>query len=182
MVPRLAERARIVLACAEGMPNARVAAEFEVSTDTVRKWRSRFVDRRMAGLADEPRLGRRKAELVLSDAERAQLTRWSRRAKTAQFLALRAPQHDLRPQGQKLSGLPPSARTAVGDHSVRRKALWKGQTDGTVRGWLRGIPRPRSHTCVRRSAGSTRGELRASWRGGGKRRGALGRLSTRAGM
>ncbi|MHB6912775.1 IS630 family transposase [Streptomyces sp. DB-54] len=90
VVPRLAERARIVLACAEGMPNARVAAEFEVSTDTVRKWRSRFVDRRMAGLADEPRLGRRKAELVLSDAERAQLTRWSRRAKTAQFLALRA--------------------------------------------------------------------------------------------
>ncbi len=90
MVPRLAERARIVLACAEGMPNARVAAEFEVSTDTVRKWRSRFVDRRLAGLADEPRLGRRKAELVLSDPERAQLTRWSRRAKTAQFLALRA--------------------------------------------------------------------------------------------
>jgi len=44
----------------------------------------------MAGLADEPRPGRRKSELVLSEAERAQLTRWVRRAKTAQFLALRA--------------------------------------------------------------------------------------------
>ncbi|AOR29951.1 IS630 family transposase [Streptomyces fodineus] len=44
----------------------------------------------MAGLADEPRPGRRKSELVLSDDERAQLTRWARRAKTAQFLALRA--------------------------------------------------------------------------------------------
>ncbi|WP_405512176.1 IS630 family transposase [Streptomyces canus] len=44
----------------------------------------------MAGLADEPRPGRRKSELVLSDEERAQLTRWARRAKTAQFLALRA--------------------------------------------------------------------------------------------
>jgi len=44
----------------------------------------------MAGLADEPRSGRRKSELVLSEAERAQLTRWARRAKTAQFLALRA--------------------------------------------------------------------------------------------
>ncbi|MHC3475548.1 IS630 family transposase [Streptomyces sp. 7R007] len=90
VAPRLAERARIVLACAEGKPNTRVAAEFKVTADTVRKWRSRFVDRRMVGLADEPRPGRRKLELVLSDDEWAQLTRWARRAKTAQFLALRA--------------------------------------------------------------------------------------------
>ncbi|MFI6663332.1 IS630 family transposase [Streptomyces sp. NPDC050523] len=90
VAPRLAERARIVLACADGKPNTRVAAEFKVTTDTVRKWRSRFVDRRMAGLADELRPGRRKRELVLSDDERDQLTRWARRAKTAQFLALRA--------------------------------------------------------------------------------------------
>ncbi|MEV4249963.1 helix-turn-helix domain-containing protein [Streptosporangium canum] len=41
--PRLAERARIVLACTGGAPNARVAAELGVSADTVRKWRSRFV-------------------------------------------------------------------------------------------------------------------------------------------
>ncbi len=39
---------------------------------------------------NEPRPGRRKPELVLSDAERAELTRWTQRAKTAQFLALRA--------------------------------------------------------------------------------------------
>ena len=37
-----------------------------------------------------PRPGRPKAELVLTDAEREQLTRWARRAKTAQALALRA--------------------------------------------------------------------------------------------
>ncbi|MEU4172934.1 IS630 family transposase [Streptomyces sp. NPDC026665] len=90
VAPRLAERARIVLACADGKPNTCVAAEFKVTVDMVRKWRSRFVDRRMAGLADEPRPGRRKSELVLSDDERAQLTRLARRVKTAQFLALRA--------------------------------------------------------------------------------------------
>src|SRR5947209_15817029 len=37
-----------------------------------------------------PRTGRPKAELVLSDEERAQLLRWSRRAKSAQALALRS--------------------------------------------------------------------------------------------
>jgi len=37
-----------------------------------------------------PRTGRPKAELVLSDAEREQLLRWARRAKSAQALALRS--------------------------------------------------------------------------------------------
>ena len=44
----------------------------------------------MAGLEDEFRAGRRMADLVLSESERAELTRWAQRAKTAQFLALRA--------------------------------------------------------------------------------------------
>ncbi|WP_443072313.1 helix-turn-helix domain-containing protein [Streptomyces sp. NBC_01485] len=43
-----------------------------------------------AGLADMPPPGRRKADLVLSEDEQAQSTRWARWAKTAQFLALRA--------------------------------------------------------------------------------------------
>ena len=45
---------------------------------------------RLAGLEDAAPVGRRKTELVLTDAERAQLVTWARRAKTAQFLALRA--------------------------------------------------------------------------------------------
>ncbi|MCX5200837.1 IS630 family transposase [Streptomyces sp. NBC_00237] len=88
--PRLAERAQIVLACAQGLPTVQVAAKLGVAADTARKWRSRFAARRIAGLADAPRPGRRKPELVLSGVERAELTRWARRAKTAQFLALRA--------------------------------------------------------------------------------------------
>jgi len=90
VAPRFVERARIVLACADGAPNARVAAEVGVTVSTVRKWRGKFAAERLAGLDDAARIGRPKADLVLSTAERDQLTRWARRAKTAQYLALRA--------------------------------------------------------------------------------------------
>jgi transposase len=88
---RLAVRAKIVLACAEpGAVYERVAAELGVTTMTVGKWRKRFGRARCDGLTDGFRSGRPKAQLVLSDAEREQLTCWSRRAKTAQALALRS--------------------------------------------------------------------------------------------
>lgn len=87
----MAVRALIVLRCAEpGVVYEHIAADLGVTTMTVGKWRKRFVRARLVGLADDPRPGRHKAELVLSDDERAQLTRWSRRAKSAQALALRA--------------------------------------------------------------------------------------------
>jgi hypothetical protein len=42
------------------------------------------------GLEDEPRVGRPKANLVVTEAERVELTRWALRAKTAQLVAMRA--------------------------------------------------------------------------------------------
>jgi transposase len=87
---RRADRARIILACAEGMSNAGAAQALGVAVKSVSKWRRRFADRRLAGLEDDAPIGRPKAELVLAEAERAQLVRWARRAKTAQYLALRA--------------------------------------------------------------------------------------------
>ena len=54
----LAERARVVLACAGGGSNSAVAAELGVSRDMVSKWRARFLEKRLAGLTDEPRPGR----------------------------------------------------------------------------------------------------------------------------
>ncbi|MEU0079741.1 IS630 family transposase [Micromonospora tulbaghiae] len=86
----LALRCRIVLACAEpGATNAAVAAELGVSRPTVGKWRSRFLQRRLDGLADRDRPGRppsvgadRVEEVLVSTLEETPpgATHWSRRS------------------------------------------------------------------------------------------------------
>lgn len=53
----LAFRARIVLACADEPSNSAVASSLRTTGQTVGKWRNRFVERRMDGLYDEPRVG-----------------------------------------------------------------------------------------------------------------------------
>src|SRR3954453_9290088 len=53
----LAQRSRIVLACAQGLTNQAVAARERVTRQMVGKWRKRFVERRLDGLLDEPRPG-----------------------------------------------------------------------------------------------------------------------------
>ena len=53
----LALRARIVLACADGLANKTVAARQRVTQQTVGKWRSRYVEHRLDGLLDAPRSG-----------------------------------------------------------------------------------------------------------------------------
>jgi transposase len=63
---RLAQRAKIVLACAEGHNNKDVAARLRVCTATVGTWRRRFVERRLDGLTDEPRPG---APRKITDAD-----------------------------------------------------------------------------------------------------------------
>jgi transposase len=122
--PRLAERARIVLACAElrAGGNSGVAAELGLATDTVRKWRERFARDGLPGLADGARPGRPKAGLVLTDAERDQLGRWARRAKTSQALALRAKIVLACADGEDNKAV--AAGLRVGEHMVAR---WRGR-------------------------------------------------------
>ena len=54
----LVQRARIVLACAQGLTNSAVAKRLAVSPSAVGKWRRRFLERGVQGLHDELRPGR----------------------------------------------------------------------------------------------------------------------------
>jgi len=54
------ERAKIVLACLSGAPQAQIAARLSTRPNTVSKWRIRFAKQGIAGLADAPRSGKPK--------------------------------------------------------------------------------------------------------------------------
>jgi len=54
---RMAQRARIILMASEGLQNQRIAEQLSVSFGVVSKWRSRFAESRLDGLADHERPG-----------------------------------------------------------------------------------------------------------------------------
>lgn len=54
---REALRARIILECANNIPNQLAAEKLGISQGTVGKWRSRFLKSRLDGLVDRPRSG-----------------------------------------------------------------------------------------------------------------------------
>jgi transposase len=82
-----AERAAIVLACAEGAGTSEAARRLGVSRPTVIKWRDRFAEHGLTGLDDEPRSGRPKtvddaaiiAATLDPPPERLGVTHWSTR-------------------------------------------------------------------------------------------------------
>ncbi|HVM00138.1 MAG TPA: helix-turn-helix domain-containing protein [Egibacteraceae bacterium] len=51
-------RAKIVLMAADGLRNDEIAARLDTPRQVVSRWRKRFYEQRLAGLADLPRGGR----------------------------------------------------------------------------------------------------------------------------
>jgi len=89
---RLAQRARIVLLCGDGLTNTAVARQVRMTMQTVSKWRARFLRDRLDGLSDEPRPGApreitdEQVETVLTrtlEATPANATHWSVRSMSA---------------------------------------------------------------------------------------------------
>lgn len=85
----LATRARMILLCADGRTNVSVSEQLSVRQQTVGKWRSRFADKRLDGLLDEPRpgaprrVGDEDVERVLTltlESTPADATHWSTRS------------------------------------------------------------------------------------------------------
>ncbi|WP_405595640.1 IS630 family transposase [Streptomyces sp. NBC_01092] len=80
-------RAKIVLRCAEGGTNRQAPADLGVDESTVERWRARFIVKRLAGLSEEPRVGRPPSILLdqvedvivaALESSPAKDTRWSR--------------------------------------------------------------------------------------------------------
>jgi transposase len=85
----LALRSKIILGCATGQTNTEVARKLKITLQTVGKWRSRFVGRRLDGLLDEPRpgvprkIGDEEVERVIRltlESKPRDATHWSTRA------------------------------------------------------------------------------------------------------
>jgi transposase len=85
----LAQRARLILGCAAGKTNTRVARDLRLTKQTIGKWRTRFLAERLDGLLDEPRPGAprtvtdAKVEAVLTrtlETKPADATHWSTRS------------------------------------------------------------------------------------------------------
>ena len=54
----LVERARVILAIADGEPYSSICARLDLTPPTLTRWRKRFERQRLAGLQDKPRSGR----------------------------------------------------------------------------------------------------------------------------
>ena len=100
---RTALRARIILRCADGDSNDRVAQSLNVCAATVCKWRGRFVRERLSGLGDAPRSGppRRISDSAIEEvitktleSKPAARTHWSTRSMAKSCgLYVAPPQH-----------------------------------------------------------------------------------------
>ncbi len=90
---RLAQRARILLLAAEGVPNSKIARQVLVSRPTVLLWRRRYVEAGLDGLADRPKPGRPAtvdvpgivAATLMPPPARLGVTHWSSRLLAAEL-------------------------------------------------------------------------------------------------
>jgi transposase len=114
-------RAQIVLAAARGRASARIAADLQVSVDTVRKWRGRFAARGLDGLADLPRSGRPRRISALERAAVAALACQLPATTGVPLARWSAPElaAELKAQGLARLISPSSVRRVLAEHPIK---------------------------------------------------------------
>lgn len=139
---RLAVRATIVLAiAADDRTQADVASELNTSERTVRKWRRRFEQRGIDGLLDAPRSGAPKAKVVVTNQQRRELERLSRRVRTNRHLAFRAKIVMACAEGLNNLDVASQLRTTPGTVSRWRRRFVADGVDGLLDEPRPGAPR-----------------------------------------
>ena len=143
-------RARLILGCAAGKTNTAVARELRVTKQTVGKWRSRFVAKRLDGLLDEPRPGaprtvtdaavERVVTLTLETTPR-DATHWSTRAMARQC--------GLRQSTVSLSGAP-SASSLIAPRRSSSRPIRSSSTRSATSSALHAPARQRARALHRR--------------------------------
>ena len=133
----LAQRARIVLAAADGQPNDTIARELWITPPTVGKWRRRFLERGPDGLLDEPRpgaprtIGDERVEAVVVntlESEPTDATHWSTRSMARRWGSARPRSAGSGgPSGSSPTGPRPSSSAPIRSSS-RRSATSSGCT------------------------------------------------------
>jgi AcrR family transcriptional regulator/transposase-like protein len=136
-----ASRCEIVLAAADGVTNTEIAQRLGISMPTVGKWRTRFLEHRLAGLADEARPGRppsiplERVEQVLTatlESTPPNATHWSRASMAARSGVSKSTigriwrRFDLKPDiqdGCTISTDPPNPQVEADPRPRRRKTL-----------------------------------------------------------
>jgi putative transposase len=76
----LSQRARLILSSADGELNNAIAQRLKLTKATVGKWRTRFIERRIAGLYDDVRPGKPR---TIEDERVAQLIKTTLHTKPA---------------------------------------------------------------------------------------------------
>src|SRR4029453_3390419 len=99
----LAQRERMVLRSPSGHTNTQVARQLRVAKQTVGKWRTRFVAKRVDGLLDEPRPG---APRTVTDANVEEVVRLT-----------------LEPKPRDATHWPPEADVQIDHHRDRTQVL-----------------------------------------------------------
>ncbi|MFE9934553.1 helix-turn-helix domain-containing protein, partial [Streptomyces sp. NPDC005533] len=144
-------RCRIILACTEGVSNKGVATRLRSTPQAVGRWRARFVQYRIAGLADMPRSGGPRTvtdEQVVAVVTRTMeskpkaATHWSTRSMAkgnGPFPVLHLKDlEDVRPSGTTLGVLQGFNRSLVGVGVVGLVWVCRGDRWGRRRPMSRG--------------------------------------------